>query len=387
MVWARVTRPPIPLVYLDLNHYIQLARASRAAAGHRAGDGRQIKVLPGYVELLDSVRRAKADGKALFPLSGIHFQEVAHRVPSPRQRHDVADMMEELSDFSYLLGRPFLAQLEIAAGLDKMYGTGASYASVPLLGDSALWAFGSKTGFKIVDADGNDLGLERPGDEAYEKNLAEMNYYRERKLLEGPEDHEISDLRKRGYAPEAYLKEICDRLTLERETSRLLDEDTSWRRGRLRDRIAGREIAHEWMGAFVRHLGERAKDGFQHDVRDPVAFSELWAAMPQVQVAVSMKTVYHRDPAREWRTNDIADIDALAVAYAYCDAVLTDKQARSALADSLELRAFGAYLPRNVQAMWQWLEALPTVPNPDEHVLHPAQRQTDLGPSSGRAED
>jgi hypothetical protein len=25
-VWARVTRPPVPLVYLDINHYINLAK-------------------------------------------------------------------------------------------------------------------------------------------------------------------------------------------------------------------------------------------------------------------------------------------------------------------------------------------------------------------------
>src|SRR5258708_4515831 len=104
--WAGGTRPPVPLVYFDLNHYIQLAKANRSAAGHASKSGRPIAVLPGYADLLDAARRAKVEGRARFPLSGVHFMEVAHAVPSPRQRGHVADVMEELSDFGYLLGRP-----------------------------------------------------------------------------------------------------------------------------------------------------------------------------------------------------------------------------------------------------------------------------------------
>lgn len=206
LVWASVTRPPVPLVYLDLNHYIELAKASRAAAGHTREDGRAIKVLPGYAGLLDAARRAKAGRRAVFPLSGVHFMEVAHSVPSPRQRGHVADAMEELSDFTYLLGRPFLVQMEIAAGLDKVYGAPPGYAPMPLLGESALWAFGQSGGFKFVnEVTGESIEAELReglGDAAFEDQLVEMNYLRERKLLEGPQDSEIAALRARGYAPE-----------------------------------------------------------------------------------------------------------------------------------------------------------------------------------------
>lgn len=169
---------------LDLNHYIQLAKASRAGAGHTTGTGKAITVLPGYEALLDSARRAELERRAIFPLSSVHFMEVAHAVPSPRQRGHVTDTMEELSDFAYLLGRPSLVQLEITAGLDKLYGTAASYASVPLLQNSALWAFGRNSGFRFVnERTGEDLEPQlrkELGDEAFEKQLAEMNYRRER---------------------------------------------------------------------------------------------------------------------------------------------------------------------------------------------------------------
>lgn len=96
--------------------------------------------------------------------------------------------------------------------------------------------------------------------------------------------------------------------------------------------------------------------------------------MPQVQVAVSMKTHYHRNPAHRWKINHIADIDALAIAYAYCDALLTDAEARAALVNSRELRAFGADVFRNAQELADWLDGLPTIPSPDVHVSHPLNR-------------
>lgn len=374
LVWANVLRPPVPLVYLDLNHYIQLAKASRAASGQANGNARGIKVLPGYTDLLQAARRAKADGRAMFPISSVHFMEVAHSVPSPRQRGHVADLMEELSDFAYLPGRPTLTQLEITAGLDKVYNSPPSYAPVPLLHPSALWGFGRLGGFKFEDGNGRDLEpqlREKLGDSVFEASLAEMNRFRERKLLEGPQDEEVADLRAVGYEPETFTVGMQSRLDFEMETSTLLDANPLWRRGRLRDLIFARDVSHEWMTALVLHLQQRGEDGFRNDLPSAEELVSLWAAMPQVQVAISMKSNYHRQPARVWRTNDIADIDALAVAYAYCDALLTDRQARAALADSRDLRAFGAYLPVGAHEMAEWLEGLPVNPNKDEYIYPP----------------
>jgi hypothetical protein len=125
------------------------------------------------------------------------------------------------------------------------------------------------------------------------------------------------------------------------------------------------------MTPFVLHLKQREEDGLRHELPEPAEMVALWAAMPQVQVAVSMKARNHRNPAHRWKINHIADIDALAVAYAYCDALLTDVEARAALAGARELHAFGAYLPSSAGEMAQWLNALPVVATPDEQVSHP----------------
>jgi hypothetical protein len=52
-------------------------------------------------------------------------------------------------------------------------------------------------------------------------------------------------------------------------------------------------------------------------------------SMPSFDVAVTIKTAYHRDPSHRWTTNDIADIDALGSTLPYCDVVMTDKAVAS----------------------------------------------------------
>jgi hypothetical protein len=64
---------------------------------------------------------------------------------------------------------------------------------------------------------------------------------------------------------------------------------------------------------------------------DEVAARRVVDAMPSGDVCVSLMTEYHRNPQFRWRSNDIFDIDALSVAAAYCDLVVTDKQAADAL--------------------------------------------------------
>ena len=47
--------------------------------------------------------------------------------------------------------------------------------------------------------------------------------------------------------------------------------------------------------------------------------------MPSFDVAVTLKTAYHRNPMHRWAPNDIHDIDAMGSTLPYCDIVVTDK--------------------------------------------------------------
>jgi hypothetical protein len=137
-------RPPA-LVYLDLNHYINLARTI-------AGE----PVPNGYEALLLAARRACSEGRAVFPLSATHYVEMSG-IRDPGRRTAVAAVMEELSDFHVLLGRVTIARLEIDGMIDIILSSETHGQPLPLLGTSMGWAFGVRGGLTIRDADGNDV--------------------------------------------------------------------------------------------------------------------------------------------------------------------------------------------------------------------------------------
>jgi hypothetical protein len=95
-------------------------------------------------------------------------------------------------------------------------------------------------------------------------------------------------------------------------------------RGRIRDVVAAREVIIELFDALSRGLTDRGAD-----LADPFASPErtrrAWDALASFDVAVTLKTSYHRDPMRRWSVNDITDIDALGSTVPCCDMVLTGK--------------------------------------------------------------
>lgn len=364
LVWPPITRPRLPLVYLDLNHYINLANAA-------IGNGKERH---GYALLLNSARRAVIEQRAIFPLSGELLFEVL-AIKDPRQRKDIADVMEALSGFSYLLGRPEIAHLEIEAGIRAHLGESPPVLPVPLIGRGFGWALGMVGGVKVVDESGEDASSaarRAMGVDAYDKFVKDANYTLERTMLNGPPDDQIEELRANGYAPESAQEAQQSRLMFELDLSQKLEQSPRWRKGRLRDIVSARELAHEWLDTFNQIQDNRTSNGQTPFNPSDEELGQVMAALPHVQVAITLRTAYHRNFDHHWTTNDIIDIDAMAVAYAYCDAVFTDKAIRSALTDSRELRQINTYLPRTPVDLATWLDELPTYADP--WLLVPASR-------------
>lgn len=361
LVWPNVVRPRIALVYLDLNHYINLAKATNGRAPS------------GYERLLNAATKAFEEQRALFPLSAQHLYEIL-AIKDPAQRSRIADVMEALGGFHYLLGRPEIAQLEIEAGIEAVLDESPSTPPIPLIGNSFGWAFGMVGGMKVVDDTGADAAAARleMGDEKYEEFLRYANRTVERAMLDGPADDQIAELRANGYAPETARESHQSRLAFELDLSQRLQDDPTWRKGRLRDVVSAREIHHEWRDTFNRVQDLRTEDGRTPFNPSDDAIRKFMAALPHVQVAISLKTTYHRNPHHRWTTNDLTDIDAMSVAFTYCDAAFTDKAIRAALASSPELRQIPTYLPRTPADLADWLDALPRLPVPD--FLIPASR-------------
>jgi hypothetical protein len=89
-------------------------------------------------------------------------------------------------------------------------------------------------------------------------------------------------------------------------------------------------------GLSVESLTDGTREGIRAFVR----------SMPSTEVAVEMKTQYHRDRNHRWTVNDVRDIDALSLAVPYCDVVFTDSAARNAVKTAKLDRRMDTAMPR-----------------------------------------
>lgn len=332
-VWPEnLQRPPecVRVVYLDQKDWVNLAKAA-----NRHVDGCQ------YRDALDVVRAARASGRAIFPLSLTHYMEMSG-TKNARQRAAVAEVMEELSGFASLVARDVLIRLELEAVLTAIATPRPERcASVPLIGYGAAFAFG-KTGQFRVRIAGRDITDEvrnayLGGAVQFDRLIAVATDELNRASLRGPmDDGEIARLKQYGWDPTVARRIAQQRATQEREQAARFDNPpvphhtTRWRKERLRDVVRTRYVIIEMMAMVNEALGARSLE-FEDVWTDQFATRRIVDAMPSGDVCVSLMTEYHRNPQFRWRSNDIFDIDALSVAAAYCDLVVTDKQAADAL--------------------------------------------------------
>jgi hypothetical protein len=341
------------MVYLDMLGFINLAQVAAGKA-----------TAPGYDVLLPAARRARDEGRALFPLSSTHVAELCDVGDVQRRRERVV-IMEELSGFNYLMGRPQIQQLELEAALNDISGVSISpQGPIPLIGPSLLWAFGRRGGLvtNAPDPDAlakhicDQMGID-PGDEP----MATLNLWAERELLAGPDDEEDPELLALGYDPQKWRDGLEKRAEQERYLVLELDRDPRFRLGRLRDVVNARELEIE-LGDTLARITTAMKTSIgqllDHNRSKLRNFTDR---MPSTRVAVSLKAAYHKDNRHDWTTNDIHDIDALSIAVPYCDAVFADKSARNKVVSSPELDVFNTLLPRTPEELAHWLDGLPSL--------------------------
>lgn len=311
----------IVVVYLDLNHWISLAQAS---VRHQKG-------IP-FLDVLQACRDARGTGNAMFVLSAAHYAEML-KIKDPAQRRTIAKVMEELTDFATLVSRVVVMELEMATALDRMTKSSAPAVPVSLLGRGVRHAFGIQSGLRFMGPAGDDQTArfrEQIGIAAFDALVTKANLMLERGVLSGPEDADVEQLRSLGWSPEHIEAGAKRRAEEEQAQSRRLEGEGPWRRERLRDVIAARELLIELNGIFCRALAARQLK--PTDVlRDPESGRAFLRSMPSTEVAMELKTAWHRNRDKPWTPNDIHDIDALSLAVPYCDVVVTEKACHHAL--------------------------------------------------------
>jgi hypothetical protein len=306
-------------VYIDLNHWIGLAKA---ATGHP--DGKRHRAA------LQAIRKTSA--RTIFPLSSVHYMEMAG-ITDPRQRFDVAAVMEEISDFACVMPGSIVVALELDAAVAATAGTTERHDPIPLLGNGALQAFGRRGGLRISSPDGDITESARrawpggPGQfdswtESAERELT-------RSVLRGPTDDKAPSLRETGWDPTISQQIASERASAEHELARQLDAESRWRRGRLRDVVAARYLANE--ASLLNDACTAHEAPIAEICGNVEAARRFTDSMPSADTRITLLTAAHRNSESKWTSNDVFDIDALSVAVPYCDVVVTERHARHVL--------------------------------------------------------
>lgn len=313
-----VPRRPPKVVYLDLNHWIGLAKA---LAGHADGHS--------YRESLDQCVTLVEKGQAVFPISDAIYTEVS-KIKQYRQRRDIRSAIEMLSRFVVVTSRPVIATHEVEALLDEVVGPNPSpINTMHYLDWGVARAFGMVGGFRVRDGDDVDITAEvraswPGGMDTFDAAFAAAELDLNRSVLDGPSGDEESELRALGWDPTGVITVTENRARQEVEQVERFNADPRWRAGRIRDVVTAREVLIEINETLHRGLHERGA-ALDDLFGSPAHTRRLLDSLPSFDVAVTLKAAYHRDGNHRWTTNDIHDIDALGSTLPYCDIVITDR--------------------------------------------------------------
>jgi hypothetical protein len=300
---------------------------AKAHCGH--GDGAR------YKDVLEACVAAVDEGRAVFPISDAIYMEVT-KIGPYRQRRDLAEVIEHVSGYRVITSRVVIAEHEVESLLDRVVGPNrVPIHPMDYLDWGVARAFGKVGGFRIrstttgEDLTGDARARHPRGPEDFDRKLAKAELELNRSSLRGPTPEEEPSLRELGWHPKAAFEITTTRATQEIEQVQRFNANPAWRRGRIRDVIAAREIGIEinnilWSGLSARSVSLEAA------FPDPAETFRQFDSMPSFDVSVSLKTEFHRDPLHNWTPNDLLDIDALSSTLPYCDIVLTDKAAAHA---------------------------------------------------------
>lgn len=320
--WPRTLRrpPDTRIVYLDLNHWIALAKAY---SGHRDG----LEDRP----ILDRLLRSVQAREAIYPISSAIYIEIM-KIRGRRRRSDLRKVFELLGRFTVVTARHIVVAHEIEALLDGLHGPSPDPVNtMDYLDWGIMRALGMHGGVKVVDREGKDVTAEARqryagGPDEFDRIVDESALQLNRDVLDGPAPEDEPEFRAKGYRPERILETFEQEASDESNFARLLDEDPRLRRGRLRDAVSAREVFFHINSILSSAAAMRGLKGFDNVIQGSPEPRRALDAMPSFDVSVTLKTAIHKNPNHRWKNNHIHDINALAVTLPYCDLVLTDRE-------------------------------------------------------------
>jgi hypothetical protein len=298
-------------VYLDLNHWISLAKAR---VGHR--DGAR------FAACLDLLTKAVGSGRVIVPLGLTHYTEVAN-ITDVRQRSDITNAMAVLSGFTTLAARKHRLRCEVAQALHQRLGRPLFPERVQPFGRGFAFALGVGDGpaGRVRPAGGTTPDMSAPYHAELEFRLNQASEYL---LLRGPAPEDLAAMPEYDLGAVQAIAEA--RAAREQELFELLKTDPADKR-RLGDISHARGLYWE-LGPQLPELLAPAGlsvESFFYKGKDWI--TSFLDAIPALAVRTSLVMQTNKNGTRAWTRNDIYDIDALEAAVPYCDVVVTEKYA------------------------------------------------------------
>jgi hypothetical protein len=288
-------------VYLDQWVWVRLARAAFDQDVEQAARDSYL-----------IAKHGKALGQLTFPLSTSHYIETYYR-RSLESRLRLASVMAELSGFDTMVSSWQLLPGEIDDALRSQFGRPAASRTVSVFGHGASHAFGQP-----------ELGSRmRPPDW-----LSETNRYRWQKTMEhvrevGMLAHPDED----DWDPASIRESAEQWVAGEDEMGRRAQEFELERGGGRRDVLTAKEMVEilDDLNTACLRAGLSAQAAVNSLGRD--GMTNFVLSMPVRGTVHRLRQLYHENPNRPRRANDMHDIESLSVAVAHCDIVVAERHA------------------------------------------------------------
>jgi hypothetical protein len=330
-----VAFPAPPMLYLDQQQWIRLARGDDAQARHD----------------LDRLRAASANGTVAVPLASGHYIETWHR-GRWASRWALARLMWDLSRLLTLAPLHSVLPSDIAAALRAAGApVPAEEADPPLYGRGVNHAFASPTGrlmlHETVDPD---------GDHGRPLTLDDLTPEQRVLWTPGPAYEWFS---LAGVPADMQHADGLDMHTHRRAGRRFAAYETALASSlgaRLKDQALGRVVSDglgsiwEDIDTACRPLGVSAADvvaALDRQGGDD-AVIDFVLSMPIFGLLQELRAERHRNHQQPWEANDRVDVLGLCVAAVGCAAVVTERQWAHRLERLRRRRGFRAHATRSL---------------------------------------
>lgn len=315
-------RPDSIRVYLDLNHWISLAKALKGKKDAKR-----------YEELLEFLTELSDSGKIVVPLSASHYMEIS-KISSIEQRSDIARVVSRVSHFATLQSPTSKLDFEVASAFRKRFPQLKALLPHSEIGFGFNFALGQGTGPSAsISALDSDL---------YEVDRRDLqliaNRLMEYLVLRGPGPNDIPHL----VDFDQYASpRIADQRAISEQRVREIVKASSNPRVSLRDVICARlfcDYVVPRLPSLLALSGVR-KESF--DALGKEWYCEFLEDVPFIAVQIALIIQINKNDNRDWNRNDVNDMDALGLAVPSCDIVVTERFAcdvlnRSGIADRFQ---------------------------------------------------